>query len=505
MRSASKRPSADPSLQSAPRFSLIWKSLLLATLSLGCTYSSLGYLGYSSLRQQNERYLQEQMQHYDQALDALTERSSEELSRLATQMAAVTSTARLSSDTLDEGSISPGLLSVLSWIEYDTPDGRLLASWVTHAAGSLPPADSSANVTQVRASGKPVAELTCPSECVFYVFAPAFDRDGREVVVGIGELASDLLLAFRRLTGADVALLDPDEGTVPTAGDTPRVWGRRVPVLTNAPALAATLAAVRAALPDAGRNAAIASADRQYLLRRHALPASVHGRARRPGALFIVDNTLAQQRIRAALRNMIEAIALGLLLSSVALVLLTAPVLRRLARVTRALPLMAEQKFAEARALMADDKTRWRASDEIEILKEAAMFLAQKLERLNAAESASAAKSRFLATMSHEIRTPLNAIIGMTGLLRATTLNRKQREFVETTRISSEVLLNLINDILDFSKIEAGKLELERQVFDLRRCVEESLDLVASKANEKHLELTYLYHPLLPLTFLGDA
>ena len=87
MRSASKRPSADPSLRSAPRFSLIWKSLLLATVSLGCTYSYLGYLGYSSLRQQNERYLQEQMQHYDQALDALTERSSEELSRLATQMA----------------------------------------------------------------------------------------------------------------------------------------------------------------------------------------------------------------------------------------------------------------------------------------------------------------------------------------------------------------------------------------------------------------------------------
>jgi hypothetical protein len=352
MRSASGSPSTDSFLRSAPRFSLIWKSLLLVTVSLGCTYSYLGYLGYSSLRQQNERYVQEQMQHYDQALDALTERSGEELSRLATQMAAVTSTTRLSSDTLDEGSISPGLLSVLTWIEYDAPDGRLLASWSNHAAGSLPPADSSANVTRVRISGRPVVELTCPSECVFYVFAPAFDRDGREVVVGIGELASDLLLAFRRLTGADVALLTSDEGTAATADGTTRLWGRRVPVLTNAPALAATLAAIRTAPPAAGLNAAIGSADRQYLLRLHALPPNVHGSERRPEVLFIADNTLAQRRIRAAVRNMIEAIVSGLLLSSIALVLLTAPVLRRLARVTQALPLMAEQRFAEARVLM---------------------------------------------------------------------------------------------------------------------------------------------------------
>jgi signal transduction histidine kinase/CheY-like chemotaxis protein len=505
MRSASEQTFTDTLLRSTPRFSLIWKSLLLATVTLGCTYSYLGYLGYSNLKQQNERYLQEQMQHYDQALDALMERSSEELSRLATQMAAVTSTGELASAALDEASISPGLLSILTWIEYDAPDGRRLASWGNQDAGSLPPADSSANVAQVRASGKPVAELTCPSECIFYVFALAFDRDGREVVVGIGELASDLLLAFRALTGVDIALLDSDGGTAAAAGDMPRLWGRRVPVLTNALALAARLAAVRAAPPPAVRSAAIVSADRQYLLRLHALPASIHGGARLPDALFIVDNTLAQQRIRAALRNMIEAIASGLLLSSVALVLLTAPVLRRLARVTRALPLLAEQRFAEARVLMADDKTRDRMADEIEILKDAALFLAQKLERLNAVESASAAKSRFLATMSHEIRTPLNAIIGMTGLLRGTALDAKQREFVDTTRFSSEVLLNLINDVLDFSKIEAGKLELERQVFDLRRCVEESVDLVASKAHEKHLELAYLYDPDLPYSFVGDA
>src|SRR5579863_5970290 len=104
MRSPPKQSSADLLLRSTPRFSLIWKSLLLMTVTLGCTYSYLGYLGYGNLRAQNEHTLQGQMAHHDQALDALMERSTEELSRLAIQMAAVTSTAHLASGALDESS-----------------------------------------------------------------------------------------------------------------------------------------------------------------------------------------------------------------------------------------------------------------------------------------------------------------------------------------------------------------------------------------------------------------
>jgi signal transduction histidine kinase len=115
------------------------------------------------------------------------------------------------------------------------------------------------------------------------------------------------------------------------------------------------------------------------------------------------------------------------------------------------------------------------------------------------------AKSIFLANMSHEIRTPLNAIIGMADLLSDLPITLEQQDYIRTIAVSGETLLALINDILDFSKIEAGKLELEHNPFDLRACVESTLEMLAPKVFEKGLNLAYLMDATVPDMIVGDV
>ena len=126
------------------------------------------------------------------------------------------------------------------------------------------------------------------------------------------------------------------------------------------------------------------------------------------------------------------------------------------------------------------------------------------IDAVELANSANNAKSAFLSNMSHEIRTPINAVLGMDEMILRESSEDQILKYAANIKSSGNTLLSLINDILDFSKIEAGKMDIIPVEYDLSSVINDLVNMIKPRADEKNLELIIDIDESIPGELYGD-
>lgn len=221
--------------RASPRLSLRWKYFAVLLLALALVQGFLGYQSYRGLLDQNESNVKERLSGFKNILLALLINSTDELAPLAAQIAAATAGDEpFPADALPER-VSPELLANIESVEFFTSSGRRQWAWSAKNDHSLTPTSLAKYALQtVRTKHRPYGFLDCEKECLQYAYVPTLDRRGSQIIVAISRPVAEVLLQFRQLTGADVALLRSASDDGVTAS---QFWGRELLAVTDAPSL----------------------------------------------------------------------------------------------------------------------------------------------------------------------------------------------------------------------------------------------------------------------------
>jgi signal transduction histidine kinase/HPt (histidine-containing phosphotransfer) domain-containing protein/ActR/RegA family two-component response regulator len=480
------------------RLSLRWKAFGMLLLLLGVVHAFYGVYAFHQAIDAFTSDERQRMQRSRQMFEGLLQQSAQNLGRIGAQLASGVSADDLARHPLDESRISPELLASLSGLQLFDPSGQRLGGLDMPGSAVFPAPLQARQLAAVRREHRPASTLWCGDECAVYVFEPAFDRDGREILVGLSQPASELLAAFSRQSGIDVALLSEHEATDDA------LLQRRLYAITNAPTLLPRLRTAAATLDGLPPNQTVSAGAHGVSLMLLLTPLSPEGTSSIQ-ALFISDESPALARIGDTVRKGVGISLGGLLLSAGALWWFLTPLSRRLWRITRALPMLADKRFNDAATMLGTDGRNPPLADELDLLNANARWLTQRLKQLDSAEAASAAKSRFLATLSHEVRTPLNGILGMLELLQHSQLDPGQRESLGMVRDSAQSLLGILDDTIDLARIEAGRIDIVQAPFSIEQVMAACAETAAPRARAKGLRLLVHTDPGLPQRVMGDA
>jgi len=332
-----------------------------------------GYVSYVQTVQTHRAAVTENLDQLEETFNAISDRSSNELFRLADQYPIP------SKEEITEGSNTPpSLLSGIESIYYFNSKGEILFTSIQDGSTIKPsPTQITNSVNLLNRNHRPISKLSCNKQCFQSVFIPIITNDGRELIININRSAALLTQDFFEITRADIALMTMTQQRNSLAL-------KELIAASHATSTSAVITNIIEAtkiLPGETKDFFDISASSFYSARF--LPLKNNDDSITYIAI-IKDQSQIQALIVQAIKDIFFSTLITLFLIIILISLILKPSLDRLMRLAKILPMLPEGRFADAKKLLNQRHSRQKYSDEIDILQNTIGDVIDSLERMDA-------------------------------------------------------------------------------------------------------------------------